>query len=70
MLDTDTAPEAFAPEDKPWDLGQTAEFLGECDKTTRKRVARGELPAIRLPNSRRLLFNPATVRSFVKANER
>lgn len=56
--------------DRPWTLPETSGYLREDPRTTRRRVARGELPAIRLPGSRRLLFDPSQVRRFVTANSR
>ena len=56
------------PPDTPWTLAEVAAFYREDERTTRRRVARGELEAIRLPGSRRLLFNPTEVRQFVSAN--
>jgi hypothetical protein len=53
-----------------WNIEQASSYLHECPRSTRRRLQRGELSAIRLPGSRRLLFNPATVRRFVVANER
>lgn len=51
-----------------WTLQETANYLREDSRTTRRRVARGDLPTITLPRSRRLLFDPETVRAFVDAN--
>jgi hypothetical protein len=56
------------PIDAPWTLAETAAYFREDHRTTRRRVARGELPVIRLPGSRRLLFDPTEVRRFVSAN--
>lgn len=53
-----------------WVLAETARYLREDQRTTRRRVARGELPSIRLPGSRRLLFDPAVVKAFVEASQR
>ena len=33
-----------------WTLSETSSYLREDDRTTRRRVARGELPVIRLPD--------------------
>jgi hypothetical protein len=60
--------EMTAPEGAPWTLPQVAAFVREDQRTTRRRVARGDLPVVTLPHSRRLLFNPDTVRAFVDAN--
>jgi len=54
--------------DQPWTVQEVAAFLREHPRTVRRRIARGELPVIRLPGSRRLLFDQATVRGFVAAN--
>lgn len=51
--------------ERPWKLREAADFLRESERTTRRRVERGELPAIRLPGSQKLLFDPAVVRRFV-----
>ena len=51
-----------------WTLEETSLYLREDERTTRRRVARGELPVIRLPGSRRLLFVPEQVRQFAAAN--
>jgi hypothetical protein len=51
-----------------WTLSETSSYLREDDRTTRRRVARGELPVIRLPGSRRLLFVPEQVRQYAAAN--
>ena len=51
-----------------WNLGEASSYLREDERTTRRRVARGELPVIRLPGSRRLLFVPEQVRQFAAAN--
>jgi len=56
--------------DELWDLARTAAFFHEHPRSTRRRVARGELGCITLPGSRRLLFNPVTVRSLAAVNER
>jgi hypothetical protein len=56
--------------DAPWTLIECADFLREDPRTTRRRVARGELSCIRLPGSRRLLFDQAEIRRFVSANGR
>jgi hypothetical protein len=49
-------------------LGETSTYLREHPRSTRRRVARGELPVIVLPGSRKLLFDPPTVREFVRRN--
>jgi hypothetical protein len=51
--------------ERPWILRETSDYLREDTRTTRRRVERGELHPIRLPNSQRLLFDPAVVRQFV-----
>jgi hypothetical protein len=51
-----------------WTLSETSSYLREDDRTTRRRVARGELPVIRLPGSRRLLFVPEQVRQYAAPN--
>ena len=51
--------------ERPWKLREASDFLRESERTTRRRVERGELPAIRLPGSQKLLFNPAEVRRLV-----
>jgi hypothetical protein len=55
---------------RPWNLTETADYLREDAKTVRRRVARGELPVIVLPGSRRLLFDPPTIEGFVQSNIR
>lgn len=70
---TRNRPERRHPEitsDMPWTLDEVSTYLREDPRTTRRRVARGELPAIRLPGSRRLLFDASQVRGFVSANLR
>lgn len=56
--------------ERPWTLPETSAFLREAQRSTRRRIARGELPVIRLPGSRRLLFDPRAVRRFVASNTR
>jgi hypothetical protein len=52
-----------------WTLDEVSAYLREAQRTTRRRIARGELPGVvRLPNSRRLLFDPPTVRGYVAAH--
>lgn len=63
-------PEQVDLPDELWDLVRTAAFFHETTRSTRKRVSRGELPVVTLPGSRRLLFNPLTVRQLAMANER
>jgi len=57
-----------APPGALWTLEDAAEFLREDKRTTRRRVARGDLKVITLPRSRRLLFDPDHIRAFVDAN--
>jgi len=57
------------PEAEFWTLEETAALYREDPRTTRRRVSRGELRAIRLPGSRRMLFRPADVRGLASANE-
>lgn len=64
-------PSATAPVlERPWTLDETSDFLREDERTTRRRVQRGELPVIVLPGSRRLLFDPAQVRRLLMENVR
>jgi hypothetical protein len=53
------------PPEQPWTLDEVAEYYREDTRTTRRRVKRGELNPVRLPGSRRMLFNPAEVRGKV-----
>lgn len=46
-------------------LAEIAAFYREGQRTTRARIERGELKPLRLPSSRRLLFDPAAVRSLL-----
>jgi len=52
------------PTDRPWTLEEAAGFLRESPRTTRRRAARGDLEVIRLPGSRKMLFDPESVRGF------
>jgi hypothetical protein len=54
--------------DSPWTIDEVSSFLREDTRTTRRRVARGELRPIVLPGSRRYLFDPSQVRRFVGVN--
>lgn len=49
-------------------LAEVAECFREDQRTTRRRVASGQLRAIRLPGSRRLLFTDEDVRRLAEAN--
>lgn len=57
--------EVAPPEAKVyWTLSETSEYLREDPRTTRRRIERGELTAVRLPGSRKLLFRSADVVAF------
>ena len=49
-------------------LAEVAGCFREDQRTTRRRVASGQLRAIRLPGSRRLLFTDEEVRRLAEAN--
>ena len=49
-------------------LSEVAACYREDIRTTRRRVASGQLRAIRLPGSRRLLFTDEEVRRLAEAN--
>ena len=49
-------------------LAEVADCYREDIRTTRRRVASGQLRAIRLPGSRRLLFTDEEVRRLTEAN--
>ena len=48
-------------------LSEVAACYREDERTTRRRVASGQLRAIRLPGSRRLLFTDEEVRRLAEA---
>jgi hypothetical protein len=54
--------------DSPWTIDEVSCYLREDTRTTRRRVARGELRPIVLPGSRRYLFDPNQIRRFVGVN--
>ena len=56
----------MSPSDSPWTIDEVASYLREDQRTTRRRVARGELEPRVLPGSRRYLFDPDQVRRFVE----
>jgi hypothetical protein len=56
----------MSPADTPWTIDEVADYFREDARTTRRRVARGELQPIVLPGSRRYLFDPEQVRRFVE----
>ena len=53
----------------PWTLSEVAAYYREDQRTTRRRIERGELHPLRLPGSRRLLFDPVAVRSLLDSTE-
>ena len=67
-MDHDSIPSTTVPE-RPWTLAEVADFLRENERTTRRRVERGELHPSRLPGSRRLLFDPISVRALLETTD-
>jgi len=53
--------------ERPWTLAEVADYYREDQRTTRRRIERGELHPLRLPGSRRLLFDPVAVRSLLSS---
>ncbi len=49
-------------------LEEVSELFREDRQTTRRRVARGDLPAVVLPDSRRLLFARSDVLALAQAH--
>ena len=58
------------PTDRPWLIGEAADYLRVDARTVRRLVACGTLPVSRVPGTRKLLFDPAAVRQLVAANTR
>lgn len=67
-MDHEPIPSPTVP-DRPWTLAEVADFLREHERTTRRRIERGELHPIRLPGSRRLLFDPASILALLEITE-
>ena len=67
-MDHEPIPSPTVP-DRPWTLAEVADFLREHERTTRRRVERGQLRPMRLPGSRRLLFDPASVLGLLEETE-
>ena len=68
-LDPQPAPSAAPGMSRPeflssfWDFPRLCQEVPLGARTLRDAIKQGWLPAIRLPNGRRLLFDPASVRS-------
>jgi len=53
------------PTDRPWVIGEVAEYLRVEPRTVRRLVARGVLHVCRVSGTRRMLFLPGDVRDVV-----
>jgi len=65
-MDLDPTPSTSSTAERPWTLAEAAAFLREHERTTRRRVERGDLRPHRLPGSRRLLFDPSEIKGLLQ----
>ncbi|MGO8876382.1 MAG: helix-turn-helix domain-containing protein [Acidimicrobiales bacterium] len=56
------------PTDRPWLIGEAGAFLRVDARTVRRLIARGTLPACRVPGTRKILIDPEAVRQLVASS--
>ena len=64
-MDLDPTSSTSSTAERHWTLAEAAAFLREHERTTRRRVERGDLRPHRLPGSRRLLFDPSEIKGLL-----